>query len=121
MPEGRPRNAAKTKKDLLNYEPTNTSNPNHRPYHGRIYAERRTAQNGSKLPEPSKPGLCAMEGGAESKETMSWKDKESIWAHRGGPREGLSRHFSIPSANIFDRFAVPNPLQFFHHEARILF
>jgi hypothetical protein len=56
-----------------------------------------------------------MEGGAESKETMSWKDEES-----GGPRESLSRHFSIPSANIFHRFAVPNPLQFFHHKARIL-
>ena len=64
---------------FLNYEPTTTSNPYHRHHYGRIDAERQTAQNGSKLPEPSKPGLCTMEGRAASKETMSCKDKESIW------------------------------------------
>ena len=69
----------KRRKILLNYEPTNTSTPNHRHHYGRTDAERRTAQNGPKLPEPNKPGLCTMEGGAASKETMSCKDKESIW------------------------------------------
>jgi hypothetical protein len=72
--ERRCQNAVKTKKDLLNHEPNNTSNSDHRHHHSRIDAERQTAQNGSKLPEPSKPGLCAMEGGAESKETITRKD-----------------------------------------------
>ena len=64
---------------LLNYEPTNTSTPNHRHHYIRKDAERRATQNGPKLPEPNKPGLCTMEGRAASKETMSCKDKESIW------------------------------------------
>jgi hypothetical protein len=58
----------KRRKILLNYG-DNTSNDNHRHHHGSIHAERRTAQNGSKLPAPNKLGLYAMEGGAESKET----------------------------------------------------
>jgi hypothetical protein len=66
--ERRSQNAVKTKKDPFNYEPNNTINANHRHHYSRIDAERPTAQNESKLPEPSKPGLFAMEGGAESKE-----------------------------------------------------
>jgi hypothetical protein len=79
VPKWPPRNAAKTKKILLNHEPTNTSTPNHRHHYIRKDAERRATQNGPKLPEPNKPGLCTMEGRAASKETMSCKDKESIW------------------------------------------
>jgi pimeloyl-ACP methyl ester carboxylesterase len=33
-------------------------------------------------------------------------------AHLAGPREGLSRHFSIPSAKIFHRLAVRNSIKF---------
>ena len=56
------------KRPLLKYG-DNTSSHNRRHHHGRIDAQRRTAQNGSKLPAPNKPDLCAMEGGTESKET----------------------------------------------------
>ncbi|MDQ1405137.1 MAG: hypothetical protein QOG55_766 [Acidobacteriaceae bacterium] len=69
VPEVAPRGTRqKRRKTLLKYG-DNTSSHNPRHHHGRIDAERRTAQNGSKLPAPNKPGLCAMEGGTESKET----------------------------------------------------
>ena len=67
-PSGARETRHKRKKTLLKYG-DNTSSHNHRHHHGRIDAQRRTAQNGSKLPAPNKPGLCAMEGGTESKET----------------------------------------------------
>jgi hypothetical protein len=68
VPEVAPAERGTNEKDLLKYG-DNTSSHNHRHHHGRIDAQRRTAQNGSKLPAPNKPGLCAMEGGTESKET----------------------------------------------------
>jgi hypothetical protein len=107
-----PQNAAKTKKDLLNHEPSNTSNPNHRRHPERIDAERRTPKNGSQLPAPSKSGLCAMEGGTESKETIRWKDKERIWRTVADLRSTIFRcsPFQLSCALEVNDFHSVNPV-----------